>query len=56
MESQPIDEYCRRLNPSTKKALTDAGVSSTLGREACLSAAYPESGKTDRLREHVPAK
>ena len=51
MESQPIDEYCRRLNPSTKKALTDAGVSSTLGREACLSAAYPESGKTDRLRE-----
>lgn len=51
MEIQPIDQFCKELNPETKKALTDAGIGSTLGREACLNAAYPETGKTEHLRE-----
>ncbi len=51
MALQPIDKFCETLNPTVKSALTIASVGSTIAREKCLDAAYPEEGKTDQLRD-----
>ncbi len=51
MAIQPIDKFCQTLNPTVKSALALASIGSTEAREKCLAAAYPESGKTENLRE-----
>ncbi len=49
MAHQPIDEFCSSLNPSVKKAVTDASVLSTQARAECLGRAYDDCG--EKLRE-----
>ncbi len=51
MAIQPIDKFCENLDPIVKNAVTLASVGSTVAREKTLNAAYPEAGKTERLRE-----
>ncbi len=51
MANQPIDTFCRDINPNVKEALTVASVGSTIAREKCLEQAYPEANKTLHLRE-----
>jgi len=51
MATQPIDKFCEVENPVVKSALTLASVGSTVAREQCLNAAYPEDGKVERLRD-----
>ncbi len=51
MAIQPIDKFCENLDPIVKNAVTLASVGSTVAREKILNAAYPESGKTEHLRE-----
>lgn len=51
MAIQPIDEFCKNLNPSVKKALYEASNGSTVGRAKCLKAAYPEENMVLHLRE-----
>ena len=51
MANQPIDSFCRDINPNVKEALTVASIGSTIAREKSLEQAYPEEGKTLRLRE-----
>lgn len=51
MANQPIDSFCRDIDPNIKDALTKASVGSTVAREKCLEQAYPEENKTLHLRE-----
>lgn len=51
MATQPIDKFCADIDPNIKDALTKASIGSTVAREQCLEAAFPEDGKTLRLRE-----
>ena len=51
MAKQPIDEFCKNLDPITKNAVHIASVGSIVGREKTLSEAYPEENKAEHLRE-----
>ena len=50
MATQPIDDFCAKIKPSTKSAVGSASKETTAARKRIFEAAYPEAGKTDALR------